>query len=58
MDDLTFFLEIRMAKCTKIDLDEAKLHTDCLMNGRKYYLIARMGAKIAHSWRTFRIKSD
>lgn len=32
------------------------MHTDWLMNGCKYYLIARMGAKRAHSWRTFRIK--
>lgn len=29
MDDLTFFLEIRMAKCTKIDLDEAR----CIQTG-------------------------
>lgn len=56
MDDPTFFLEIRMVKCTKIDLDEARLYTNWLMKGCRYYLIARIRAKIAHSWRTFRIK--
>lgn len=31
MGDPKSFLDIRIAKCTKIDLDEAKLHTNWLM---------------------------
>lgn len=43
MDDSTFFLEIRMVKCAKMDLDEAKLYKDGLMKGWRYYLTARRG---------------